>query len=82
MMYTNVLLRRVGTEFRDLGVSVIDSAGMYHTECSWTREGTTWEVYRGCDHARGADPSPHGAQPEQARLAAKGTEPAPGSRNF
>src|SRR5258708_412197 len=45
MMYTNVLLRR-WTEFRDLGVSVIDAPGMYHTECSLD-PGTTLGGYRG-----------------------------------
>ncbi len=45
MMYTNVLLRR-WTAFRDLGVSVIDAPGMYHTECSLD-PGTTLGAYRG-----------------------------------
>jgi spermidine dehydrogenase len=45
MMYTNILLRR-WTAFRDLGVSVIDAPGMYHTECSLD-PGTTLGGYRG-----------------------------------
>ena len=45
MLYTNVLLRR-WTAFQKLGVSVIDSPGMYHTECSLD-PGTTLGGYSG-----------------------------------
>ena len=72
-MYNNVLIRR-WTAFEKLGVASISAPGMYHTSTSLD-PGLDHRRLPRRDHARRADRRAHGAQPEQARAAAQGTEP-------